>query len=178
MAYPGQAVCTYTYPDGTKCQQTGRKLDNAFYRALNYYIVKLNEDTLAMVEETDAQQRELVELLSLKEKELVQTEQAMERLFDLYEDGKITKSCLTERVEGHERTKGAIEKEIEDITLILSNMGSDVTVEMVQERIDEFKELWQRASSPGEQNRAYRLLIEKILYDREENGLRLKVLYR
>lgn len=57
-------------------------------------------------------------------------------------------------------------------------MGNDVTVEMVQERIDEFKELWQSASSPSEQNRAYRLLIEKILYDREDNGVRLEVLYR
>jgi hypothetical protein len=57
-------------------------------------------------------------------------------------------------------------------------MGSDVTVEMVQERIDEFKELWQRASSSSEQNRAYRLLIEKILYDRADNGVKLEVLYR
>jgi len=28
------AMCVYTYPDGTKCQQVGRKLDDDFYKAL------------------------------------------------------------------------------------------------------------------------------------------------
>ncbi len=171
-------MCVYTYPDGTKCHQPGRKLDDTFYKALNYHIVKLNEETLAMVDETNEQQRELSELLSVKEKELVQTEQAMERLFELYEDGTITKQRFSERMAGHEKNKAAIEQEIEECRLTLSNMGNDVTVEIVQQRIDEFKELWQRASSPSEQNRAYRLLIEKIVYDREDNGLRLEVLYK
>ncbi len=53
-----------------------------------------------------------------------------------------------------------------------------VTVEMIQSRIDEFKELWSNAISPSEQNRAYRLLIDRIIYDREDNGVTLEVLYR
>jgi site-specific DNA recombinase len=53
-----------------------------------------------------------------------------------------------------------------------------VTVEMIQNRIDEFKELWSSAISPSEQNRAYRLLIDRIVYDREENGVTLEVLYK
>ena len=53
-----------------------------------------------------------------------------------------------------------------------------VTVEMIQNRIDEFKELWANAINPSEQNRAYRLLIDRIVYDREDNGVTLEVLYK
>lgn len=49
---------------------------------------------------------------------------------------------------------------------------------MVQKRIDEFKALWTNAVDASEQNRAFRLLIEKIVYDREDNGLRLDILYK
>lgn len=52
-----------------------------------------------------------------------------------------------------------------------------VTVEMVQKRIDEFKSLWTNAVNPSEQNRAFRLLIEKIVYNREDDGLKLDILY-
>lgn len=34
-----------------------------------------------------------------------------------------------------------------------------MTLEVIQERIDEFKELFSSAISQGEQNRAYRLLL-------------------
>ncbi len=47
-----------------------------------------------------------------------------------------------------------------------------------QKRIDEFKALWTSAVKPNEQNRAFKLLIEKIVYDREDSGLRLEVLYK
>lgn len=49
---------------------------------------------------------------------------------------------------------------------------------MVQKRIDEFKALWSSATDPSEQNKAFRLLVEKIVYDRIDNGLKLEVLYK
>lgn len=48
----------------------------------------------------------------------------------------------------------------------------------MQKRIDEFKALWTSAVNPSEQNRAFKLLIEKIVYDRIDDGLTLEVLYR
>jgi len=53
-----------------------------------------------------------------------------------------------------------------------------VTVEMVQKRINEFKALWSNAIDSSEQNRAFRLLIDWIVHDREDNGLKLEVLYK
>ena len=49
---------------------------------------------------------------------------------------------------------------------------------MVKQRIDEFKVLWTNAVDPSEQNRAFRLLIDRIVYEREADGLRLEVLYK
>lgn len=48
----------------------------------------------------------------------------------------------------------------------------------VQKRINEFKALWTNAINPNEQNRAFKLLIDRIVHDREDNGLRLDILYK
>ncbi|SCM80992.1 conserved hypothetical protein [uncultured Sporomusa sp.] len=53
-----------------------------------------------------------------------------------------------------------------------------MTIEMVQKRLDEFKALWSSATDPSEQDRAFRMLVEKIVYDREDDGLRLDILYK
>lgn len=39
------ALCVYKYPDGTKCDQIGRKLDDAFYNSLYEKIIKIDKDT-------------------------------------------------------------------------------------------------------------------------------------
>ena len=59
----------------------------------------------------------------MKEKELVQKEQAVKRLLNLYEDSKITKSHLSEHVQGHERPKDA---------LIKSIFGSDFSQQLIE----------------------------------------------
>jgi hypothetical protein len=62
--------------------------------------------------------------------------------------------------------------------MALATQVNVVTVEMIMKRIDGFKELWSSAIDPSEQNRAFRLLIEKIVYNREDNGLKLDILYK
>ena len=172
------ALCTYTYPDGKKCDQVGRKLDDDFYKALYQHIIKIDEQTLELVDETNAQCREIQTLIEMKQKELEQTEQAIEKLFELFEDGAITKQRLADRITGHEKSKNELEAEIEKCKSALVAQVNMVTVEMVQKRIDEFKQLSTSATDPGDQNRAFRLLIEKIIYDREDNGLKLDIVYK
>ena len=53
-----------------------------------------------------------------------------------------------------------------------------VTLDTIQEQVSEFKELWNNASSPSEKNKAYKLLIDRIVYDREDNGVTLEALYK
>lgn len=114
----------------------------------------------------------------MKQKELEQTEQAIEKLFELFEDGAITKQRLADRIAGHEKTKTELEADIEKCKTALASQVNLVTVEMVKKRIGEFKNLWSNAVSPNEQNRAFKLLIERIIYDRQNNGLKLDVLYK
>lgn len=171
-------MCVYTHPDGTKCQQVGRKLDDDFYKALYQKIIKIDKQTLEMVEETNEQCQELEALLEVKQRELAQTEKGIEKMLDLYEDGMLTKQRFSERIGGHEKAKSELEVEIEKCKMALRAQVHLVTVEMIQSRIDEFKELWSNAITPSEQNRAYRLLIDRIVYDREENGVTLEVLYK
>ncbi|WP_281253631.1 recombinase zinc beta ribbon domain-containing protein [Sporomusa silvacetica] len=172
------AMCVYTYPDSTKCDQVGRKLDDAFYKALYQKITKLDEQTLELVDEINEQYQELEALCEMKQKELAQTEQAIENLFELYEDGKIPKQRLSDRIAGHEKTKNELIVEIEKCRVALASQVNLVTVEMVQKRINEFKALWINATDPSDQNRAFRLLIERIVYNRQDNGLSLEVLYK
>ncbi|MDD4600313.1 MAG: recombinase family protein [Negativicutes bacterium] len=172
------AMCVYAYPDGTKCDQVGRKLDDAFYKALYQKITKIDEQTLELVDEINEQYQELQALCEMKQKELAQTEQAIENLFELYEDGKIPKQRLSDRIAGHEKTKAELEAEIEKCKTALASQVNLVTVEMVKRRIDEFKNLWLNATDPSDQNSAFRLLIERIVYDRKDDGLRLDVLYK
>ncbi|XFO65327.1 hypothetical protein SPSIL_014360 [Sporomusa silvacetica DSM 10669] len=171
-------MCVYTYPDSTKCDQVGRKLDDAFYKALYQKITKLDEQTLELVDEINEQYQELEALCEMKQKELAQTEQAIENLFELYEDGKIPKQRLSDRIAGHEKTKNELIVEIEKCRVALASQVNLVTVEMVQKRINEFKALWINATDPSDQNRAFRLLIERIVYNRQDNGLSLEVLYK
>ncbi|MCM0757713.1 MULTISPECIES: hypothetical protein [Sporomusa] len=156
----------------------GRKLDDDFYKALYQHIIKIEEQTLELVDETNAQCRELNALIEMKQKELEQTEQAIEKLFELFEDGAITKQRLVDRIAGHEKTKVELEAEIEKCNTALAAQVNMVSVEMVQKRINEFKALWTNAINPNEQNRAFKLLIDRIVYDRENDGLRLEVLYK
>jgi site-specific DNA recombinase len=60
----------------------------------------------------------------------------------------------------------------------LTSQVTIVTLDTIQEQVSEFKELWNNASTPSEKNKAYRLLIDKIVYDREDNGIILEVLYK
>lgn len=158
--------------------RVGRKLDDEFYNALYQKITKLDEQTLELVDEINEQYQELQALYEMKEKELAQTEQAIENLFELYEDGKIPKQRLSDRIAGHEKVKNELEAEIEKCKTALASQVNLVTVEMVKKRLDEFKNLWINAVNPSEQNRAFKLLIERIVYNREDGSLRLDVLYK
>lgn len=131
-----------------------------------------------MVDEINEQYQELQALIEMKQKELGKTEQAIEKLFELFEDGAITKQRLADRIAGHEKTKVELEAEIEKCKTALAAQVSVVTVEMVQKRINEFKSLWTNAINPSEQNKAFRLLIDRIVYDREDNDLKLDILYK
>ena len=56
---------------------------------------------------------------------------------------------FSERIGGHEKAKGELEAEIAKCKLALAAQVHLMTVEMIQSRINEFKELWSSAISLG-----------------------------
>jgi DNA invertase Pin-like site-specific DNA recombinase len=173
------AVCVYIDPHGKKCSQVGRKMDNEFYNVLNAHVTKITEQTITLIRNVNSERREALDMLSLKNKELVKVVEAMERLFDLYEDGTISKQKLTERMDTHEKSKQRIQSEIERYRVIVANTVNELTIETFRERIDEFKQLWLEAATTKEKNKAYRLLIDRIVYNRSDDStITLEVSYR
>ena len=172
------AVCVHTYPDGTKCNQKGRKLDAAFYKALYSTIIKIDEQSLEMIDETNDQYSEAETLLEMRQNDLSQAEEAIEKLFELYEDGTISKQRFTDRIAIYEKNKKEAQEDVEKYRHLLAASADILTVDTIQEKVNEFKQLWSKAATSNEKNKAYRLLIDKIIYDREDNGVTLEVLYK
>ncbi|HWQ41841.1 MAG TPA: recombinase family protein [Desulfosporosinus sp.] len=172
------AVCVYQYPDGRKCNQTGRKMDEHFYNVLYEKIVKIDDETLKLIEDSDAKYKEISMLLEMKQKELKQIDQAIEKLFDLYEEGVIIKQRFADRISQNEKTKKEIVGEVDLYKRELMMREQTLTVEMIRQRVDEFKVMWRESSTAEEQNLAYRMLVDRIVYDREGTGVSLEVLYK
>ena len=107
-----------------------------------------------------------------------QTEQAIEKLLDLFEDGMFSKQRFADRMAMHEKNKKEAQDDIVKYKQILIAKNETVTLDSIQDKVGEFKESWSSASTASEKNIAYRLLIDKIMYDREESSLTLEVLYK
>lgn len=156
------AICVHVNPDGTRCSQKGRKLDEEFYYALYSAITKIDEETVEMIDATNGQFVETETLLAVRQKELQQTEQAIEKLLDLYEEGMISKQRFADRMAMHEKTKKEAQDDIEKYRQILIAKDETVTLDGIQDKVGEFKESWGNAATSSEKNKAYRLLIDKI----------------
>lgn len=130
------AICVYKYPDGTKCNQVGRKLDDDFYKALYKNIIKFDAKTLELVDEINEHYQNLDSMCLIKEKELVKLEKSIEKLFDLYEDGKISKQRFSERMDSHEKDMAELKSDIEKYKLAMTSQGNLVTLDVVKKRVD------------------------------------------
>jgi site-specific DNA recombinase len=60
----------------------------------------------------------------------------------------------------------------------VSNDEGVPTVEKIYERIDRFREMWSAAATPEEKNMALKQLVERIVYNRDDNRIELAVVYR
>ena len=173
------AVCVHTYPDGRKCDQVGRKMDNEFYDTLNHYVTKIDDQTIKLIRNTNSERQEALDMLALKNKELAKVAEAVERLFELYEDGTISKQKLAEGMDTHEKSKLRIKDEIERYRAIVAGTFEDLTIDTFRERVEEFKHIWAKAATSKEKNKAYRLLIDRIVYNRSEDStITLEVSYK
>lgn len=61
---------------------------------------------------------------------------------------------------------------------MINALSNPLTVEKMQQRVDDFKLVWVEYTTPEEKNKAFRTLVDKIVYERVEDGVTLEVLYK
>ena len=90
----------------------------------------------------------------------------------------ISKQRFASRIERHKKMKEEAKADIQKYRQMLVTKQDSVTFGNIRDKVGEFRELWRSASTSSEKNRVYKLLIDKIVYDREDNGVTLEVLYK
>lgn len=157
-------VCGHLYKDGSKCNQRGRKLDKSFYDVLLDNVVEVDEHKLAELRDVDLANAEAQKVLSLKQTELVKTEQALTRIHESYEEGTLAKIDWLTRKEAREQQRARLAAEIREL---YKDIGKTVmTEDEFKERIATFSKRWHSSLTEKEKNEALRSLVHKIIYDR------------
>ena len=85
-------------------------------------------------------------------------EQAIEKLFELYEDGTISKQKFAERMVVHDKNEKEAQGDIEKYRQIVASNVDVVTMDNIGDRVNEIKQLWSTVATSSEYNRAYKLL--------------------
>jgi site-specific DNA recombinase len=169
------AVCPYTYPDGEKCSQRGRKLDEEFYKLL--YDAVLNIDGLKEVCFETNEQHSHQRMLQVKQIELDKHKRALEKIFEGYEEQEYTKEVFIQRKHARERQISEVMQEIKALEILLNDEYKMLTEAEIKEALRLFKERWLEITSPQEQNQIISTLVERINYNREGDTVFLEIKY-
>lgn len=71
-----------------------------------------------------------------------------------------------------------LEEELKDLRKVVVVESNYPSVEKIYDRIGQFRKLWSTAATSEEKNRALKRLVERIVYNREDNRIELKVCYK
>lgn len=71
-----------------------------------------------------------------------------------------------------------LEEEIHEMRRTVENKDSFPTITSMYKRIDKFQEIWNGAVTNEEKNKALKQLVERIVYDRDDNRIELTVCYK
>lgn len=172
------AQCRFTFKDGSKCPQKGKKCDQEFWDALFNNIISIDDNKLKEIETQTKRKAELKILLNAKQQDSEKTNTALDRIFDLYENGVISKDQFLTRKEMRDKEKGQLQKEIKTLQLELKHLRG-MSKEELAELISAFKDNWKNALTDKQKNDALKSIVKKIVYDRdvEKNEIVLEIEY-
>jgi len=169
--------CENRYDKSICCGQRSTILSNEFYNAIYAKIVRLEPKYLLQLQQNSSDIEYLKSVLQIKRKEVSKHQQALERLYELYEENEITKAAFHERKAARENQLNAAENEIIDIEAQITQKSDLPTMETIQERIDYFRQKWRFDLGIKERNRLIETMVEKIMYNRVENSISLQIQY-
>jgi site-specific DNA recombinase len=153
-------------------------LDDDFFNALYDRIIHINTNILHDIQMHGSRYNDTKAIIQVKEQELIKQKRALEKLHESFEEDIITKQVYVERKGVRAKQIHILEEELRELRRSFEDEGEVPTVEEIYERVDSFKERWIAAESPEEKNKALKKLVDKILYNREDNRIELTVAYR
>lgn len=170
--------CEHRYHYEKKCSQKAATLGNEFYEALCSKIINIDEDMLLKMRESRSKVEQYKFELSIKMKELAKHEGAISRLYEMREEGEISKKKFNERKLEREHQISGVEKEIVYLKSLLNEEEKAPDIDTMMKRIQDFKGKWNNKLSAVQKNQLFKTIVSKILYDRKEDLIELIIYYR
>lgn len=175
--YKYKTRCENRFDKSISCGQRSTIFSNEFYNAIYAKIVRLEPKYLLQLQKNSSDVEYLKSVIEIKQKERIKQQQALNRLYELYEENEIAKAAFQERKAARENQLNTIESEIVDIKEQINQKSNLPTVETVQERIENFKQRWRSDLEIKDRNRLIETMVEKITYNRVNNTISLQILY-
>lgn len=172
------ALCYHHYKDGSKCEQKGKVLDEEFFDALYERIINVDPNILQEIELQGRGYNDTKTMIAVTEQELQKHKRALDKLYESYEEDLIMKQVFMERKVVRTRQIQKLEGELQDLRKVVVEESSHPTMEQIVKRIGQFRELWSEAVTSEEKNRALKKLVERVVYNREEDWVELTVCYK
>lgn len=170
------ATCSHKFPDGSRCKQIGYKLE-----LLNQLVSKdlftLDPERLSdLIEESKQQQNKMIVIENYKQ-DLPKINVALDKIYDAYEDGLISKQKFAERKNKKEQQKNEILDKIEELESQVVNV---IDINKYMTVFNKLKETWH--SEPLDEatrNHIIHLITSKIFYNRinRKNEPEISIVY-
>ncbi|WP_099190808.1 recombinase family protein [Tepidibacter mesophilus] len=170
--------CTYKDPYGNKCVQRGVKLSEELFDVLYSNVINnyLIDDKLTEMEKSSKEIDVNKVLLIQKKNYLSKNEKKLERIMEAYEKGVYTLEQFLNR-------KEPVEKDIEKLKNEVINLEEEIgkirilNTDELEDRIKYFKNNWNKATTPKEQNDLLKAIVNKIYYNRQDDEVDLEIIY-
>lgn len=82
------------------------------------------------------------------------------------------------RRQGREAAIKALQQEIQVLNDKLAVMSGQYSSSELKQQVNKFKKEWKRASSPKQQNSLLKSVVTRILYDRNNDNVDLRIIYK
>lgn len=157
-------ICDKKYLDGSRCTQRGVTLSGSFIPDIINAIFNVSEETLLSMREENRSNESLKSIIKSKKKELSKIEKAIERIYDLYEGGDITKTEFIKRKSTRTEQYEDIRKNIDQLEQSITSSVSDKDF---IKAIKSTKNKFDRATDNPEKNKILKQIVKTIWYSRE-----------
>lgn len=170
------AICNHKFPDGTRCDCRGIKLDDDFYQIVEDAIFLLKDEDIILKKQQNYQQQvEIVNLINSNNAELNKINLALGKIFDAYESGDIDKPTFVERKSMREQQKQQLLTQIEQLK---SQVKPVESVDDFIKRIKYAESIWRLAETDSEKNKIVHSVVERVDYIRNGNDIILNIYYK